>query len=132
MFVTTRFSNRRRTAMHVLEIVSMLLVVALSIIVPLPDRHDYCICNYRLESRGFIDDSGRLTDSSTPTTIQIDARARGRWRVAAPALLPRRVTSSLFKTLGDNRCLSSFSLQYLSLNLSIQNITYRWELQRRL
>src|SRR4051812_36451998 len=37
--------------MHVLEIVSMLLVVALSMIVRLPHRHDHCICNYRLESR---------------------------------------------------------------------------------
>jgi hypothetical protein len=31
--------------MHVLEIVSM-LVVALSMIVRLPDRHDNCICKY--------------------------------------------------------------------------------------
>ena len=38
--------------MHVLEIVSMLLVVALSMIVRLPDRHDHCICNYFLAVKG--------------------------------------------------------------------------------
>ena len=41
--------------MHVLEIVSMLLFVGLSMIVRLLDCHDYCICKYRQESRGFFD-----------------------------------------------------------------------------
>src|SRR5262249_61725780 len=50
--------------MHFLEIVSMLLVVLLSMIVRLPDRHDYCICKYRLESRGFFDDSGTAGQQS--------------------------------------------------------------------
>src|SRR5205823_14031626 len=45
--------------MHVREMVSMLLVVALSMIVRLPDRHDYCICMYRLKSRGIFHDSGK-------------------------------------------------------------------------
>src|SRR5206468_1953046 len=47
----------RRTAMHVLEIVSMLLA-RWSMIVRLPGRHDDCICNYRPGSRGFSRDSG--------------------------------------------------------------------------
>jgi hypothetical protein len=32
----------------------MLLVLTLSMIVRLPDRHDYCICKYLLESRLFF------------------------------------------------------------------------------
>src|SRR6266498_5740999 len=48
--VTTRFSSRRRMAMHVREIVSMLLVAAWSMIVRLPDRQDHCICKYRRKS----------------------------------------------------------------------------------
>src|SRR5436305_12779628 len=46
----TRFSSRSRTAMHVREIVSMLLVVALSKLVRLPDRQDHCIYKYRRKS----------------------------------------------------------------------------------
>src|SRR4051812_20700729 len=34
--------------MHVPEIVSMVLVLALSMFLRLPDPYDYCICNYRL------------------------------------------------------------------------------------
>ena len=52
--------------MHVLEMVSMLLFVGLSMIVRLLDRHDYCICNYRQESRGFFDNSGTSKAGDQP------------------------------------------------------------------
>src|SRR5262249_48881408 len=49
--------------MHVLEIVSMLLLVSLSMIVRLPHRHDNCICKYKLPSRAFFDISGKAAIS---------------------------------------------------------------------
>src|SRR5256885_1132609 len=53
--------------MHVRAIVSMLLVVALSMIVRLLDRPDYCICKYRQGSREFFDDSGKGKRSASST-----------------------------------------------------------------
>src|SRR5262249_61840080 len=52
--------------MHVREIVSMLLVVALSMIVGLPGRHDHCICNYRRGQGGSLTIPARKGSDQPP------------------------------------------------------------------
>src|SRR5262245_36138454 len=81
--------------MHVLEIVSMLLV-ALSMIVRPLHRHDYCICKYRLESRGFFDDFGTVAISSLASPPPGSRSGR-------PRLTSRRRTGRRWRALARAR-----------------------------
>src|SRR5215471_2309917 len=56
--------------MHVLEIVSMLPVVALPMIVRLPRRHGNCICKYRLSQEGSLTIPTRRRSAPSPRRLQ--------------------------------------------------------------
>src|SRR5947209_10148935 len=62
--------------MHVLAIVSMLLVVALSMIVRLPDCPGYCICNYRLGQEHSLTISARRQSAPSLRRLQRVGRLR--------------------------------------------------------
>ncbi len=77
--------------MHVLEIVSMLLAVFLSMIVRLPNRHDNCICNYRQKSSEDFEETGRAPPGPMKAARSSPAPIRRLQGVGGVGLVPLHV-----------------------------------------